>query len=436
MDLSTRKSPPLLSSDFVLLVLVLIMGAILRGVCFGGNGGSDDEAYSRFAHQLLTTGFNLSTDSLTHFSLRPAVVFPVALLYRAFGVGELTMIAWPFVVSLLSVVLAYGAGSLLYGRRAALLAAVLQALVPIDVRMASELYPDLVASFFANIGILALYRSFLQPVESAVEIKTGVIAGLCFSLSWLCKELVVYTMPFVAGMLAWQIVYRQRGIRCAAAVACTLLGMLALEGASYYVMFGDPLLRFKIVASTFQRDWRWYFAEGSPYGWKAGQYWQALTQRLFVSGPQMIFLNPLLGLLPLTALVATAYSLLSGVRVVWFAVLWLAMLAAIFNFGSTNLHSYIPLTLTPRYLYPLILPSIVVLAGFVSGSFAGEFSFRRPRQALGIAMAVVLLVLTGLSAYQGVLHYAGKPESAAEREWQRLCPRTRGSSAIPVVSPS
>src|SRR5437773_1398824 len=86
---------------------------------------------------------------------------------------------------------------------------VLAAFIPLDVRNSTLCLPDLPAAFWANVGLLLLYLASKQPQE-VKKGSYGVLAGLALGVSWLCKEAILFSLPFVALYLAWLIYETKR----------------------------------------------------------------------------------------------------------------------------------------------------------------------------------------------------------------------------------
>jgi hypothetical protein len=82
----------------------------------------------------------------------------------------------------------------------------------------------------------------------------------------------------------------------------------------------------------------------------------------------MILLNPTFLYLPLMALLVSAHAWWRKRREYLVPSLWLWILVLMFNFGSSSSTGYVPLALFNRYLFPIFLPAIIVVAGFLADS--------------------------------------------------------------------
>jgi hypothetical protein len=139
------------------------------------------------------------------------------------------------------------------------------------------------------------------------------------------------------------------------------------------------------------------FTEGSILGWQKGTTRSAaLIQRLFVTGPQKILLDPAVYYVTLIGLFAAAYAWVKRDREFLIPGLWLLALVLMFNFGSTSFAEYTPLPLYYRYMYPMYFPAIVLVAGLLERTLSSGFSLDfRPRSlaraAWGLAAGAVIV---------------------------------------------
>jgi 4-amino-4-deoxy-L-arabinose transferase-like glycosyltransferase len=174
----------------IALLAICLGGLALRIYEFRGFGAVDDAAYAQFAHQIAEGTFKPGTyQGAAVFPLRMGIIYPTALLYRYLGVSEWTMVLFPFVLSVLSILLAYVATKHFFGRRAALIGAAIWAFLPLDAFHAGILVPDLPAAFFASLGVvgLVLLQSSSHHSRSRLFLG-GLAAGLAFGISWLCRR--------------------------------------------------------------------------------------------------------------------------------------------------------------------------------------------------------------------------------------------------------
>lgn len=395
----------------ILLILILILAGFVRMVSFSGYYGSDDGMYAALAHQMADGSFRIGKYSGAFvfplrvgppvFPLRVGLLAPVALGFKIIGANELVMITYPFVLSMLGIVVAFLAGRAFLSERAGLMAAAIQAILPIDARSASMLLPDLPAAFWAAVGILLLYYSS-NSVSTALKATYAVLSGFAFGLSWLCKESVAYLLPFI-GIYMVYLTYRQkRDVVLFLGTGLIFISVLMVESLVYYGHTLDLLYRFHEIERNYEVCKVWFFTQGSRYGWAEGGYWFAVVRRILKDGPRTIFVNRNFGLVTGTAMLAIGYAAFRRLRSFLFPGLWFLSLAFIFNFGSSSLQFYRPLAIFDRYLYPLLLPAVILTAGLIDvlipfrGSMKQEIARERFFWGSIVAIVIVSMCLLGL----------------------------------------
>ncbi len=381
---------------------LLAIAVIIRIATFQGYCDLDPRFYAVLANDLAQGKVHVpERDEAPVFPLRAGVYAPTAASIRMFGVSEATLVAYPLLASIFGCLLAYafarGVGTPLAG----LIAFGALAVLPLDVGFASLLYPDVIAALWANLGIGLAWLAFARP-KLWQSVLLGVLSGGSFGLSWLCKEAVIYLAPFVA-VLAFALHRHARlsaRMTCLAAIGAGALAVLLAETAFYTKLAGDPLFHLHAMERNYVVCANSFFNESSPiYGWESGGYAKALVRRLFLKGPIDMVVNPQMSFLPLLALLGAAWARV--VRQRWFVLplIWLISLLLLFNFMTTSFSSYKPLPLMNRYLWPILLPSAVLLGNFLAALLAGDcdLSLARERRF----WAVVLMVgFCGISAYE------------------------------------
>lgn len=410
------------------LAMIFVVAVTLRLISFHGYAGSDDGSYAELAQALATGNFRVGEYvGPPVFPLRVGVFGPVAALFRLFGPGEWTTMAYPFLLSLGMVGLAFVAGRLLFGTTAGLLAAAVQAIIPLASRSATILMPDLPAAFWANVGVVALLFGLRREGVRAKALL-GVACGLALGLSWLCKETVAYFAPFLIGATIYMTWRSRIQLPLAVASVGALAGVVVVETLVYWRLTGDPFHRVHEMHRNYEYNSTWFFTEGSRFGWAPGEYHIALVKRLFRDGPLTLLASPSFGGVTAVAVLAVAYASFRKQRAFAFVAAWFIWLLLAFNFGTSSLRQYQPLVLFDKYAYPLLFPSCLLTAGFLSQLLAGQPIWRRPAEPAASerafwGYAVSALLVSGSLVVTAENVWSGR-KSAAERIAARsLSPR-------------
>jgi 4-amino-4-deoxy-L-arabinose transferase-like glycosyltransferase len=374
---------------WLVLGLILAMAAVLRVLSFRGYTSHDASAYSQLAHMMVSGGFKPGMMWFYPvFSVRVGLFAPVALAYRLGGVNEVMLTLYPFLLSMLGVLLAYLAAKAMFGTSAGLVAACLAALLPIDMRFATQLYPDLPAAFWMNAGVLLVYAGSRQQAV-ARKAAFGALAGLALFASWLCKETVLYLLPFVALYMVWLVMRDRRNLALLSAVAAVAGLLVSLEGWLYYREAGDFLFRLSALRRNSQNA-----SSMLPVFSLAGAV-HYFARRITEVGRETLF-SAYFAFIPAAAVLACAYALLRASRRFLFPALWFCALLLVFGFGSGSLRVYAPLNLhVARFQYPMLFPAILLASGLASSLLAPPCSGEagKPRRTRLFSRALLLTYL-------------------------------------------
>lgn len=392
--------------DASILFAIVIAAICIRIYLFAGYVGLDDGEYSRFAYELVEGRFSMGTYSgPAVFPLRIGVIAPVSWAIRLWGFSEWNIAMYPLLLSIVGILLSYLCANMLFDHRVGLVAAAVHAIVPLDVTNATVLYPDLPATVFASLGVvvvIALARNDLQ--NKGVLLGGGLVAGLAFGTSWLCKETVAY---FVLTCVAFMIMNLRRDWHSAVAlwtgVALGAILVLGGEMVAYHHLTEDWLYRFHEIERNYSQWQNGFFAEGSNWGWpEGGSRTVALMKRLFIKGPEFLLVNSAFLFLPLLGIIACVHALYWKDRSFLIPSIWLVTLLLMFNFASSSRASYSPLPLFERYFYPVIFPSVLVVSGLLGKLIfpnKTENEIDKERRFWGGALIAFVLAVGGASLY-------------------------------------
>ena len=375
----------------------------------------DDAAYAKIAYQIDQGQFSPgSYEGPAVFPLRVGILYPTAMLFRYFGISEWSMVFFPFFLSVLSVLLVYVCTNYFFGHQAALIGAAIWMILPLDTFHATILSPDLPSAFFASravIVILLLADSLVQ--YRSIRVIGGLAAGVLFGVSWLCKESVVYMVPFCAFLMV--ITVRKdwkRNLPIWIGVGVGSFAVLLAEMYIYQITTGDWLFHFHETERNYRQYKNAFFIEGGKFAALGEGFHKAILRRLVLDGPMTIFLKNQFLYLPLCAAIVVLHAIYWRNKSFLIPGVWFTTLVLMFNFSSSSLTSYIPLVLFDRYLYPVLLPATIMVAGFLSDLLNGKNEFQnenthREKVFWGTVIVLVLLVIGGSQNYSNRKWYPG-----------------------------
>ena len=406
----------------LLLLLILVLAGVIRIYSFYGYHGSDDARYARLAYYVANGSFKIGGSCVwpefalyLHHCQRVGLFIPVALCFKIVGVSEFSMLIYPFVLSMLNIILAYLAGRAIFGTRAGIIAAAICAIIPIEGRFATLLSPNLVAAFWANLGVLLLYYGSKRKALIS-KITYGLLSGLALGLSWLCFEAGLYLLPFLAAYIFYACCRQRRNILLLISAGLMLTTILLSESLTYYKHTNDLFHRYHQI----EKDCTVYseaISKGSGNRRLIEEYyynrrsnsdptdWRVIAKRVFLGGPKNILINQDFGLISGVALLAIIYALFRRLRSFLFPGFWFLALALMFNFASLRLHCYMPIPfIESRYLLPLLFPATVLTAGLLDTLLplrgVIKMEIARERFFWGSVMAISIVLICFYGTYK------------------------------------
>ncbi len=397
--------------------VILAAAIIIRVIAFQGFSDSDPRSYAEFADQAARGSlYQPAPGDWNTYALRVGTYLPAAVAIRLVGLSEVSIVAFPFLISILSCLLAYYFGRRLFGQPTGLMAMAISAIVPIDVQFASLLHSDAIAAFWANLALFILWRITASNWRR-LNLAAALLSGLLFGISWLSRESVVYLIPFVLLLVLLRdeggngLRSFQQRFLILTAVGAGALAVLAGETFYYYHRTGDLLYRLHTTENNFRVCAALFFDSSSAvFGWQDGGYARALLRRILYSGPRDILLSRLYLGLPALALLGMAWNFMVGRRPRLLVYLWMISLLLMFNFMTSSFSSYKPLVIIDRYLYQLMLPAVLITADLLVQLVHRDRS--RESHFWGALLLIGLLALSG----RGITTITSNRVQAVERQ--------------------
>jgi len=366
---AVRPSVPPVLLEVTLIVAVLLAAFVLRVRFFGGFGLADDGIFWSEVKTIVVAN-RVEPDNQAY---RFTWWLPAAVTARTFGVTEPAMIAPFLAYSLAGIVLVYAIARRLWGPWAAVVAAALLAVHPMDVAWSTMMTNDLAMSCFAALAVLCTLCALDADDESARR-RNWIAAGVALVLCYHSKVTGLILVAVVASIV-WA--HRDR----ARDVDRLLLTMLVLFGASAlvtYALSGSVLapmhaeLKFQGIldaASASQRQVTRSVLRFFPDVLFAPN---PLGDRLNAWYPQAVVL---------LALLAWALRLRIGSSVwVWLGLVFFAM-----EFNVQRVGGYwVSGARNVRHAHVFVYPVVLLLAGYLAVLRA-----RRPAVATILAIALV-----------------------------------------------
>jgi len=332
------------------LLAIVLLAAVVRWCFFVGFGVTgDDIIYAGMSNELARRGW-AAVDLRYGVNYRLGLSVPLALLFRAAGINDLTYVIYPLLMSLVSIVVVFLLGRRLFGTAAGLTAALLVATCPFDAVFASSMTIDIITSCLMAITVLTFLAA--REVSGARCFAHALLGAAATLVAYMIKEPALYVLPCLGAFTLTRI--RDRGVVLRDAVFYGVVGAsLAATFAADYWATGDALNRLHVQLPQ----------SGSATG---------PISDILLEYPRWVWLRTPEGTRPFGylfyALVpAVLYVVVRRPARVHVPLLWLLVLVLLLEFLAKQLH---PLTLSPRYAryaHAWLAPASLVVAVALEG---------------------------------------------------------------------
>jgi 4-amino-4-deoxy-L-arabinose transferase-like glycosyltransferase len=244
---------------WALLLAALTIGAYLRLTNYFGVMRVDSFNYVDVALALLRQEpiFDDAHLAIVVHAVRLTLILPMVPIFLLLGADERSATLWPLLCSLGSIALSWLIGRRLGGRLVGALSALIVAVYPIEVLLATQLLPDAVLACFVLVAVYAYMRAD-EPDEIG-SVQRFALAGGALGLAYYARINAPVVLLF---LLAYSAVRRRISVGLLG-LAIGFLSVLALGELLFYLNGGVPLfgltrhLRIVGVNPEFTRapDW-------------------------------------------------------------------------------------------------------------------------------------------------------------------------------------
>ena len=343
------------------LVAIIILGIITRFYFYTGHIFSDDAYYSYLSYTLLKGEFAKDYLGYPVFLLRVGFIGLTTLSMNVLGTNETATLIFPFIFSILNILLTFKIAILLtQNSRVALVASFLIAFFPTDIIFSTIGFPDLINVFFINLGIYFLLKSYKSK-----KIFWAYIGGVSFFLSMQIKESIYYTMILLLILLIYFLL-KNRQLNFQILIALLFIaGNFFIEGFAYLLLHDDFLYRITITNINYNYSFYDFFPYTAQKLSGSKNYFGNLFDQIFLINAKSVFLRRFYLFLPIVAAIQSYFSFKKKghkLLIFWF---WgtVILLIAI----TTSFTEYKPLDLTRSwYIYPLLMPMIILSSIFIN----------------------------------------------------------------------
>ncbi len=368
-----------LSNKYLLLMLIILSIAIaIRIFFFIGFGLGDDSIYSIIVNGIMNQGFQ-SFDLNYGANYRIGLYLPMLLFFSIFGINDLSLVLYPLLTSLGSVIVIYFIGKELFGKETGIIAAILMTFCPFDAVFASTMTIDIITSFFVALCFLFFLKGdtctgkkyILYFILSAIFLFYSYLIKIPCYLVLVC--LVIITLIKIKSFKRHLVFY-------GSTIVLLLLSFVADRFLSGYFLNCS----YTQLTQCIQPSWyvgvlleypRWLFERmhgGSlPFGY---YFYLTIPALIYISSTRLKQALPVL---------------------IWLLVLFLIMEFIPLKFELP----YKPSPRYPRYLHALLIPSVLILS-------AGFYELLKFKKTVFVGAFITFLVSSIVEAH--ILHKTWK----------------------------
>ena len=339
------------------LVAIILLGITLRIYFKIGHIYSDDAYYSYLSYTLLKGNFANNYLGYPVFLLRIGHTGLTTIAFALFGTNETATIIFPFLFSIINILLTYKIALLLTSQeKISLLAAFLMCIFPTDIVFATIDFPDLINIFFINLGIYFLLKSYKEN-----KILLSILGGFSIFFSMQFKENAYYFL-FLFLLLFIYLIIKEKKINVQLLIAVVFIGLnLVIEGFIYLLIHQDFLYRFTLTAANYKYSYYDFFPYTAQQFSGSKNYLKNLFDQIFFINTRSVFPRRFYLFIPITGFIQSLvnikrqeYKLLTY---------WFIGIAVLLIAFTTSFTEYKPLDLQRSwYIYPMLMPTIILTA--------------------------------------------------------------------------
>lgn len=343
------------------LVAILFVATCVRLLLFTGLFGSDEVVFLGRAVDILDGKW---TTSYYIGGVRYGVTIPMAIAMRLFGRTEFAANLWPFLCSVGEVALVYITALQLWGRRPAILAALVLSVLPIHVHMAGRLMLDPPNAFFVTLSFV-LFLFGERRNDWRCFLGAGLAAGCAF---WVREASIVFVLAFVM-YAAFSRRWSNAWLWAVAGALC----MFAVNFLLFWQISGSPFHGIRVLLTSGLGGWtdpRIY--EGNPL----------FYLRYLFFDIKHTWLLGYLAALAITAWVRNAGWMSDRDPETTYVVIWFVGLLVAFSLIVASVHPLMFIRKQTNYMLIFMAP-----AALLAGRFTANLNPRLRAMVVGCLVA-------------------------------------------------
>lgn len=324
---------------------VAIITLVLNIFFFTGMQATDDLSYAEKAFKVLDQGLYFADTS--HQVGRVGAYLPLAGVFGLFGINEFSLSLIPIVSSVVTSVLIFFLGKILFESSVGLMAGILYAVFPLTLKYGNIFFPEtILGPSLCGASILFLKsnnsgRGMYNPMKMA--------SGLLVGFAYLTTEVGAVMLP---TFLLYKFI-RRKIDRDDVSLAFGFIIVLCAELLFYGILYSNPFYRFTGLGGTYISDPMLIDANNDLFD----RLFKAYPRYFFYPKEELGFFGPLL--------IAGVVKGVLNFKKNLFLLAWAAAILGFYNFMTVRLDHYIALPVAVRLIYPGCFPLLILSAKFM-----------------------------------------------------------------------
>ncbi|MHB8829688.1 MAG: glycosyltransferase family 39 protein, partial [Syntrophales bacterium] len=225
-----------INREWQILAVLLLAALVVRYTFFsGGIRGSDAYAYAQYAHDIASGNYDLKSIGW-FYGFRYFVLLPTVLCFKIFGVNDQSASIFPYIFSLLNIVVVFYIGKKIFNRGIGIIASGLLIIYPLDVSTANCVSPDSFIPLLSSLAILCYIVAEEKPSFIYRKRFLLLLSGIFISFAYMSRVTSVFLFFALA---LYQLFHKKY-----TAFFWTAIGLsvpLITEAIYFYLYTGDPL---------------------------------------------------------------------------------------------------------------------------------------------------------------------------------------------------
>jgi len=233
-----------INREWQILFALLLAAFVVRCIFFsGGIRGSDAFAYAQHAYDIASGNYDLNSINM-FYGFRYFILLPTAFSFMIFGVNDLSSSIFPYIFSLLNIVVVFQLGKIIFNMEIAIIASVLLIIYPLDISTANCVSPDSFIPFLSSLAILCYILAEENDSSSYRKILLLLLSGILVSFAYMSRVSSVFLFFALA---IYQLFHKKYNTFLWTAIGLSI--PLIAEAFYFYLYTGDPFFEIHRITS-------------------------------------------------------------------------------------------------------------------------------------------------------------------------------------------